>query len=96
MADVDLKNLSTKDKEPRSIGDKGRCGVRGQPDLHAPALRDSIVRHGKATSDRAKSQTVFSNFFLHIMSVRTHVHSIKPPQRSVWASRRSSCSCCCA
>ncbi len=40
-------------------------------------FRDSLVRHGKATSDRARSQTVFTNFFLHILPVRTHVHSIK-------------------
>ncbi len=40
-------------------------------------FRDSVIRHGKATSDRARSQTVFTNFFLHILPVRTHVHSIK-------------------
>lgn len=40
-------------------------------------FRESLVRHGKATSDRARSQVVFTNFFLHILPVRTHVHSIK-------------------
>ncbi len=40
-------------------------------------FRDSLIRHGRPTSDRAKSQTVFSNFFLHIMSVRMHRHSLK-------------------
>src|SRR3990172_9597490 len=40
-------------------------------------FRDSLVRHGKVTSDRARSQVVFTNFFLHILPVRTHVHSIK-------------------
>ena len=40
-------------------------------------FRDSLIRHGRPTSDRARSQTIFSNFFLHILPVRTHVHSIK-------------------
>jgi len=40
-------------------------------------FRDSVVRHGQPTSDRARSQVVFTNFFLHILPVRTHVHSIK-------------------
>ncbi len=39
--------------------------------------RDSVVRHGVPTSDRARSQTVFSNFFLHVMSVRVHLRSLK-------------------
>ncbi|MHC4697325.1 MAG: cytochrome b N-terminal domain-containing protein, partial [Planctomycetota bacterium] len=41
------------------------------------SFRDSVMRHGAPTSDRAKSQTVFQNFFLHIMSVRIHRHSLK-------------------
>lgn len=41
------------------------------------SFRDSVVRHGAPTSDRAKSQTVFQNFFLHIISVRIHRHSLK-------------------
>ncbi len=40
-------------------------------------FRDSLVRHGAPSSDRAKSQVVFSNFFLHIMSVRVHRHSLR-------------------
>ncbi|RJP32912.1 MAG: DUF4405 domain-containing protein [Phycisphaerales bacterium] len=40
-------------------------------------FRDALIRHGKPTSDRARSQTVFSNFFLHILSVRMHRHSLK-------------------
>lgn len=40
-------------------------------------FRDSLIRHGRPTSDRARSQAVFTNFFLHILPVRTHVHSIK-------------------
>jgi quinol-cytochrome oxidoreductase complex cytochrome b subunit len=41
------------------------------------AFRESLVRHGTPTSDRARSETVFSNFFLHIMPVRTHAHSLR-------------------
>jgi quinol-cytochrome oxidoreductase complex cytochrome b subunit len=40
-------------------------------------LRESIVRHGAPTSDRARSQTVFGNFFLHIMPVRIHERSLR-------------------
>lgn len=38
---------------------------------------NSVVRHGKPESSRARSQTVFANFFLHIHSVRTHRWSLK-------------------
>ncbi|MBI4585932.1 MAG: cytochrome b N-terminal domain-containing protein [Planctomycetes bacterium] len=41
------------------------------------AFQDSLLRHGKPTSDRAKSQAIFTNFFLHLLPVRTHLHSIK-------------------
>jgi quinol-cytochrome oxidoreductase complex cytochrome b subunit len=40
--------------------------------------RDSIVRHGAVDSDRARSQAVFSNFFLHVQSTRIHRHSLRP------------------
>ena len=40
-------------------------------------FRDSVIRHGKPVSDRTRSQAVFTNFFLHILPVRTHVHSIR-------------------
>ncbi len=40
-------------------------------------LRDAIVRHGAPTSDRARSQTVFSNFFLHLHSTRVHPRSLR-------------------
>ena len=38
----------------------------------------SLRRRGKATSDRSRSQAVFSNLFLHIHSVKVHRHSLKP------------------
>lgn len=40
-------------------------------------LRDSALRHGRPTSDRARTQTVVQNFFLHIHPARIHNHSLK-------------------
>jgi len=40
-------------------------------------LRDSLMRHGSPTSDRARTQTVVQNFFLHIHSSRIHEHSMR-------------------
>jgi quinol-cytochrome oxidoreductase complex cytochrome b subunit len=37
----------------------------------------ATVRHDAPTSDRARSQTVFANCFLHIHSVRVHPHSLR-------------------
>jgi quinol-cytochrome oxidoreductase complex cytochrome b subunit len=40
-------------------------------------LRQAVIRHGAPTSDRARSQTVFGNFFLHIHATRVHPHSLR-------------------
>jgi cytochrome b-561 len=40
-------------------------------------VRESLIRHGAPTSDRTRSQAVFSNFFLHIHATRTHPHSLR-------------------
>ncbi len=40
-------------------------------------LKDSFVRHGPAVSDRARSQTVFSNVFLHLHATRVHIRSLR-------------------
>src|SRR6516162_7322533 len=40
-------------------------------------FRDSVVRHGEPTSDRAASETVFSNVFLHILPTRIHRYSLR-------------------
>ena len=40
-------------------------------------LWNAIFRHGRPTSDRARSQAVFSNVFLHIHSARVHPHSLR-------------------
>jgi hypothetical protein len=37
----------------------------------------SLIRHGQPTSDRAQSQTVFSNLFLHILPTRIHRYSLR-------------------
>ena len=45
---------------------------------HLPQnLRKSIVRHGFAETSRARAQTVFSNMFLHVHSVKVHRFSLR-------------------
>ncbi len=56
-----------------ALGDIGR-NLRLLPST----LRGSIVRHGAVGSDRARSQAVFSNFFLHVHATRVHKHSLRP------------------
>ncbi len=46
------------------------------------SFRDSLIRHGRPTSDRAASQAVFTNFFLHIMPTRIHRYSMRI--RATW------------
>lgn len=40
-------------------------------------LWGAVFRHGAPTSDRARSQAVFSNVFLHVHSARVHPHSLR-------------------
>ena len=40
-------------------------------------FRDSVIRHGQPTSDRAAAEAVFSNVFLHILPTRIHRYSLK-------------------
>lgn len=64
------------EKEPGGRGDALKRflqNLRTTPQ----AFRDSLIRHGRISSDRTRSQAVSSNFFLHILPVRTHVHSVK-------------------
>lgn len=44
-------------------------------------LRDAVFRHDRPDTDRARSQAVFANFFLHIHSTRIHERSL-----SFWAT----------
>lgn len=74
-----LKEQPPKSPEDgRKIGDPGAMRDFGSNLRSTPGeFRDSLIRHGRPTSDRTKSQAIFTNFFLHILPVRTHVHSIK-------------------
>jgi quinol-cytochrome oxidoreductase complex cytochrome b subunit len=40
-------------------------------------FRESLIRHGRPTSDRAASQAVFGNVFLHILPTRIHRYSLR-------------------
>ncbi|MFQ5506491.1 MAG: cytochrome b N-terminal domain-containing protein, partial [Planctomycetota bacterium] len=40
-------------------------------------IRESAIRHGRPTSDRARTQTVVQNFFLHTHSARVHKHTLE-------------------
>ena len=46
------------------------------------AFRESVFRHGRPTSDRAASQAVFENVFLHILPTRIHRDSLRA--RATW------------
>ncbi len=81
MADGTLKtppHESGGSRAPRTIGDEGALRAYWSNLVSVPkAFKDSLVRHGKPTSDRARSQTIFSNFFLHVFPTRTHLHALK-------------------
>ena len=38
----------------------------------------SIFRRGYPDNDLDRAAVMFSNFFLHVLPARTHVHSLKP------------------
>jgi cytochrome b-561 len=40
------------------------------------SFKSSLIRHGPVNSDRARSQAVFSNLFLHIHPTRVHIRSL--------------------
>lgn len=79
MPEVELREKETGERGRRPTARPvGPLHEFGRNLLTTPhEFRDSLIRHGRATSDRARSQTVFTNFFLHILPVRTHIHSIK-------------------
>lgn len=79
MAEADKKIESPPASSSRRDGQNGSALREfGANLISTPrAFRDSVIRHGRPTSDRAKSQTVVSNFFLHILPVRIHLHSLK-------------------
>ena len=62
----------------RRAGDPGALRAYLRNLLQVPrSLRESIFRHGAPTSDRARSEAVTSNFLLHVLSARVHLHSLK-------------------
>ncbi len=40
-------------------------------------FKESLVRHGPPVTDRSRSQTVFSNVYLHLHSTRTHIRTLR-------------------
>lgn len=54
----------------------GKAFINNLKDLRK-TFQESFFRADKPTSDRARSQNVFSNIFLHIFSTRIHRYSLK-------------------
>jgi len=78
MAELPDRPRSADSLEPSGAGDGGAIRAYLRNLARVPrTFRESVVRHGAPTSDRARSQTVFGNFFLHVFSVRVHLHSLK-------------------
>jgi quinol-cytochrome oxidoreductase complex cytochrome b subunit len=62
----------------RRPGDPGAIRAYFHNLHHVPrTVRESIVRHGTPTSDRARAQAVVSNFFQHILPTRVHLQTLK-------------------
>lgn len=62
----------------REVGDPGAIRAYWSNLFHIPsAFVDSVVRHGKPDSDRARSQTVMQNFFLHVLPTRVHIRTLR-------------------
>ena len=57
---------------------KGLLEIRENVKKLPRHVREAVVRHGPVRSDRARSQAVFSHFFLHVQSTRLHRHSLRP------------------
>jgi quinol-cytochrome oxidoreductase complex cytochrome b subunit len=64
--------------DERRAGDPGAVVAYLRDLSRVPrSVRESIVRHDAPTSDRARSQTVMSNFFLHVLSTRVHLQTLR-------------------
>ena len=79
MADTQVDGPKKQERvDGRGIGDEGALREFGSNLVQTPGrFRDSMIRHGTPTSSRTRSQAIFTNFFLHILPTRTHVHAIK-------------------
>ena len=80
MAEIEPKEIQTGPPEPgmSSVAREGalRDYIRNLVSLPW-TFRESFVRRGDSDSDRTKSETVVNNFFLHVLSARIHLHSLK-------------------
>lgn len=76
---TEINDPKTKPDPPEDDREKrSALGQFGQNLIELPrAFRDSVIRHGRPTSDRTRSQVVFGNFFLHILPTRVHRYSLK-------------------
>ena len=73
-----VETTDTQTTEKNSDESPGALTRIGRNFLDTPRrFRDSVIRHGRPTSDRAASQLVFSNFFAHIVSTRIHKYSLR-------------------
>jgi quinol-cytochrome oxidoreductase complex cytochrome b subunit len=74
----DSQQAEQQNGQERRAGDPGALSAYLRNLWGLPkTLRKSIIRHGDPSSDRARSQTIMSNFFLHILSVRVHLNSLR-------------------
>jgi len=77
MMEGNAKKRPSRTDPDRPSGESG-LGAFARNLMAVPrTFRDSIVRHGAPNSDRARSQTVTGNFFLHILPARIHANSLK-------------------
>jgi len=78
MASTSTKPPARKPPDHRRAGEPGaiRAYLKNLRNVPA-AFKASLVRHGKPTSDRTKSQAIFNNFFLHVLSTRIHLRSLR-------------------
>ncbi|MHC4610643.1 MAG: cytochrome b, partial [Planctomycetota bacterium] len=78
MADVEDTDAPQRSKKTNGVGDSGAVREYLRNLARVPrTFRESLIRHGAPTSDRARSQTVSGNFFLHVLAVRVHAHSLR-------------------
>ena len=72
------QSIANQGSSPPAEPEPGALGRFARNLLSTPrTFRESLVRHGRPTSDRAASQAVFGNVFLHILPVRIHRDSLR-------------------
>ncbi|MDM7916145.1 MAG: cytochrome b N-terminal domain-containing protein, partial [Candidatus Eisenbacteria bacterium] len=86
MATIESRGRE-RDRDRQRDGERGRDGEREHDGGFGPFvenlrrlpenLRDSFFRHGRPETDRTRSQTIFSNLFLHLHSTRVNVRTLR-------------------